>query len=670
MNKIPEHSQSNLRKLEKLIDNRDYKKAIKLLNRFLEQDPQNPQLFCLWAKLELGQGNNEIALEKASIAFQLNSGDLGIALMLALALHKNRYKEKSLDLYFQLNNAFPEHVDPLRGLEQHFAEDQDYLKLFYVYRQLQRLGALTSGDIDNLEYCLSQMSITSDDSSMELDILELLADERINPTKIHDLACSYLIETYHLAKEDAIIDLDAAAEDDVFKLLLQKSIIRIPVLDDFCMSVRKKILNHYQETGVIAEKYHPIATALAQNNWYNEYIQPIQQDEQLVLSQCEQEIVELLNQKTIDTKLLDGMMLLAMYKNLWQHPISDYLNNYEESKIPQELFWLYTVIKSLHKEIKVAQSIKSLTEVQDDVSLKVKEMYEENPYPRWVYCSSPDHKDVLDAFRKETANHNTHFKINLSKPKILIAGCGTGYEIALRASILRNAKVTAIDISRRSIAYAKIKAEELDLNHIKFYQADILELDKINERYDVILCSGVLHHLADPMKGWHNLRALLNDNGIMRIALYSSRARSYINKVRNYAKEHNMEPSLENVRIIRHLVFSGQIEDNSGRGSYILRDGVKYDMSNRSDFCAFSNCRDLIFHVQEKQYTIPELKSCLEELSLEFIGFSVELSQLRNKERFFSTESAVFEIDYWDEVEKENPNLFAGMYQFWCQAVK
>jgi len=670
MIRVHEQGSFNVRKIEKLIDKCNYQKAQKLINQNLEANPQSEYAYHLLAKLELSKGNNEKALENAGIAFQLNNKNIAIALVLACALFKTGHKEKSLDLYYQLNNAFPDNADVLRGLEQHFVASEDYLKLFNVYSSLNRVGALTTADIDNLECCVLRLTVTSEDSGFDSNILWLLTDKRIDPYKVHGVACSYFIEKYHLSQEDIQIDLDAAAEDELFKLLLRKMIIRIPVLDSFCTSLRTQILDINKEEGTIPEQYYQLTSALAHNNWHNEYIQSIQSEETQVLARCDKEAVELLDKELTDTNLFDRIMLLSMYQNLWQHPIADYLYHLEETKIPEELHWLNSVIVSLHKEIEVAKTIESLTSIQDEISLKVREMYEENPYPRWVSYRSPNYKNVLDAFKKETSNTNTHFKINLSRPKILIAGCGTGYEMANRSNMLKNAKVTAIDISKRSIAYAKIKAEEINLNNIHFYHADILELDKINESYDVILCSGVLHHLADPMKGWRNLRTLLKDNGLMRIALYSEKARSYVNKVRKYATDNNMTPSLENVRIIRDLVFTGQIDDDDSSRHYILQNGVKYDTYDRSDFCAFSNCRDLIFHVQEKQYTIMELKSCLQELSLKFLGFSMDLTLLNNKEKFFPTENSIFEIDYWDEVEKANPHLFRGMYRFWCQAIK
>ena len=41
-----------------------------------------------------------------------------------------------------------------------------------------------------------------------------------------------------------------------------------------------------------------------------------------------------------------------------------------------------------------------------------------------------------------------------------------------------------------------------------------------------------------------------------------------------------------------------------------------------SDFFTTGECRDLLFHVQEHQFTIPEIKNFLAEIGLTFLGFT------------------------------------------------
>lgn len=87
-------------------------------------------------------------------------------------------------------------------------------------------------------------------------------------------------------------------------------------------------------------------------------------------------------------------------------------------------------------------------------------------------------------------------------------------------------RVLAIDLSRVALGFAARQARDLGIGGIEFAQADILGLATLKRRFDLIECSGTLHHMADPEAGWRVLRGLLAPRGLMRISLYSERGRA------------------------------------------------------------------------------------------------------------------------------------------------
>ena len=89
---------------------------------------------------------------------------------------------------------------------------------------------------------------------------------------------------------------------------------------------------------------------------------------------------------------------------------------------------------------------------------------------------------------------------------------------------------------------------------------------------------------------------------------------------------------------------------------------------NGEEFFSLSQCRDLLFHVQEQRFTLPQIEKALKSLHLNFLGF--EMEDRRTLSRF--TEShpnrdCLTSLSLWHEFELENPDTFSGMYQFWCQ---
>jgi hypothetical protein len=76
----------------------------------------------------------------------------------------------------------------------------------------------------------------------------------------------------------------------------------------------------------------------------------------------------------------------------------------------------------------------------------------------------------------------------------------------------------------------------------------------------------------------------------------------------------------------------------------------------------------LLFHVQEHQFTLPQIGEALQKLGLAFIG--IELQNNKANAEFnsrFGRKNSAPTLDEWDCYERENPGTFGGMYQFWLQ---
>jgi hypothetical protein len=139
----------------------------------------------------------------------------------------------------------------------------------------------------------------------------------------------------------------------------------------------------------------------------------------------------------------------------------------------------------------------------------------------------------------------------------------------------------------------------------------------------------------------------------MKIGLYSQIAREHVMKVRQEVASLGLGTSEADMREFRKLVA----DSNDVNHRLIRKSG---------DFFNLSMLRDLIFHVQEHQFTLPEIRNHLKELGLEFCGFEVENLD-PHFEEFHGQGSDKYDLNLWHEFEKENTFAFIGMYQFWCQ---
>ena len=311
-------------------------------------------------------------------------------------------------------------------------------------------------------------------------------------------------------------------------------------------------------------------------------------------------------------------------------------------------------VHEVRRERELRNTIPRLTAIEDAVSIKVREQYEENPYPRWITPGSrPKALTVQEYFREKFPGVVVQTPAEGANLDVLVAGCGTGQHPIGLAQTFRGARMLAIDLSLASLSYAMRKTDEIGLSNIEYAQADLLKLNTLGRSFDVIDVSGVLHHLADPIAGWRVLLMLLRPNGIMRIGLYSELGRREIVAARQFVEANGYRAMAEDIRRCRH-----DLVDHGHR-----------TITGVHDFFSTSECRDLLFHVQEHRHTLPEIKQFLTVNDLRFIGFELPASTRSAYRARFPEDAQMMDLDRWHRFEAERPETFTAMYQFWCQRI-
>jgi len=287
-------------------------------------------------------------------------------------------------------------------------------------------------------------------------------------------------------------------------------------------------------------------------------------------------------------------------------------------------------------------------------------MYEENPYPRYRFANftSQDNANSISTLIKlESTKQNLPFSEVLTNdnchPKVLIAGCGTGSQV-ISASRYKNAQITAIDLSERSLSYAMMKAEDYHMKNVDFKVMDLLDVANLNEKFDIIECTGVLHHIAEPEEGLLALIGQLKPNGYIKLGLYSELARQQIVEARNQIKQLNVKSTPKGIRDFRQKVLNGELEELHGLTKF------------GRDFYSLSECRDLCFHVQEHRFTTESLLGLLNANGLIFCGFINRESIYKTYQKQYPADSDMISLVNWDEFEKQHPSTFSAMYQFWA----
>ena len=529
---------------------------------------------------------------------------------------------------------------------------------FSAYIKAINLNPDFTGAYENLGMALKNLRFNSSNVKLYPLLIRLLSTG--NFARTSDLAPSILSLIKHdpliknlLLEENFATSLKEANSiiGSLDKLTLLHHLMRVCPLPDlqfegFFVTMRSLLLTNLNNFKASPELIYFLST-LSLHCFTNEYVYVEKDKETELIKNLETEIMQSISKS--EQPEAKKILCLASYRPLHQYNWCqklEALDNLEEVKS--------RLIEEPYAERAIAAEIPMLGEISDDVSLKVRAQYEKNPYPRWVKTRIPKNPKSISENCAELNLHLHSESIkNVIAPAILVAGCGTGQHSIETASYFSDCQVTAVDLSLASLAYAKRKTTELGITNLKYLQADILRLDQLEQKFDIIESVGVLHHMDEPMAGWRVLTDLLKPGGLMMIGLYSELARQHIVEVRKEITLLRIGTSESEIREFRRSLAE-------------MNDENHQLLTKSSDFFSLSTLRDLIFHVQEHRFTLPQIKKCLDELGLKFCGF-INKDAISNFMGFHGKDADIYDLALWHQFEENNPRAFAAMYQFWCQ---
>lgn len=502
--------------------------------------------------------------------------------------------------------------------------------------------------------CLEQIEATKYSQPLADGAIEYLQQAFLNHTQIARLVSSLITRQLALDTDKPNTDFDAIAGNSLLTMALDRLILRDSKLELLLIQTRQYLLVQlYQQTG-ISDALLDFAARLGMQCFHNEYVYDEVTDEALLVNELlEQVEAALAGAPTDSTSLTLQLLAIALYRPLYSVTGIGNLGVTAPHPLTQ---LLEVTVQNPQRERELAKTIPQLGAISDDISLRVKQQYEQNPYPRWIsFDQLVLRKNYFESMKADYVAPKLRQPSAANPTRVLIAGCGTGQHAISVARRYDHVTVTAIDISMASLAYARRMASQYRVSNIEFIQCDILSIASLQKTFEVIESVGTLHHMQSPDDGLRALTQILAPNGILRIGLYSQLARENINTIRSsLTAELISQFDVTQFRHVRNQLML-KLYDNS-----IL--GV-------ADFFSSSGCRDLLCHVHEHQYTIAGLQQLLDNCGLQFQGFNFQRGRSLGKllyKKHYGSDAKMQILERWDVIEKQTPDLFADMYTFYA----
>lgn len=244
----------------------------------------------------------------------------------------------------------------------------------------------------------------------------------------------------------------------------------------------------------------------------------------------------------------------------------------------------------------------------------VHDFYERMPYPAPL-TNLEEHRDLY----KNPARRAAQFHLlwpnepQRSNREILVAGCGTS-QAARYALREPEARVTAIDISGMSLRHTRDLKQKYGLENLEIHRLSIEEVSELGRSFDQIVCTGVLHHLPDPILGLRSLREVLNVEGAMNLMVYAPYGRAGIYMIQEYCRLLGIKPADADLKelgqVLQALPANHPIA-NAMRGAL--------------DFNYPDAIADALLHPLDRAYSVPQLYEWLDDCGM-LLGRWVEQS--------------------------------------------
>jgi SAM-dependent methyltransferase len=620
--------EDNFKKAEKLQKSKNLKEAVNLYKKIIELKPNHVPTLLNLGNLFHQNGNLNKAKYYYEKLLSINSQNSQLIYNLAIILFRLNDIKNSLYYFDKLIQIDP-HIKYLRYNLRNVMRSKNILDLKKTDKELVQdlfLFLFRAKDIDH--------------SVISKNVLFFL----YNKEELNDLNNQENLLSKNLIKN--------LIEKEVFHLFLQKTICTENNLEKTLTIIRREILLKKNNDNYLKdEKYKNFLISLAEQCWLNEYIWFETKNELTEIKILKEKIEK-------DPKINElEIAILACYLPLNSLNIinAKLINYISDNAYFNDL--INVQIKEPIKEIELKRNIKSISEFKNKISKEVRRQYEKNPYPRWRYCNQLHAVNLEHDLNYQIRPNKVNFEKKSEKINILLAGCGTGKHL-INIGKYENSNILAVDLSLASIAYAKRKVEEFNYNNIQFLHADILDLNNLEQKFDVIESVGTLHHMENPTEGLKSLLEVLKPNGFLKLGLYSELARKEIVSLIEIIKNRNFETDIIGIRALRKFILSQNKSFNL------------YNSIFTQDFYSTSRIRDLLFHVQEHRFTIPTLIKIFRDFNLEFVGFSFGNYFTKHQySKLFPNDKKMINLENWNEYEVKYPSTFLGMYQFYVRKI-
>ncbi|MBT3790102.1 MAG: tetratricopeptide repeat protein [Alphaproteobacteria bacterium] len=481
-----------------------------------------------------------------------------------------------------------------------------------------------------------------------------------------------------LAQDPYLNGLSAALEggqfdtfftDFLVRGLMTRTVVADPDFETILTALRRLVLQEGvppQASVPMVQRHPQFVTALAMQAYATGYAWPMVPKEGTLSGILVRDTVKLLagldDQADIDASAWSGLMVSSCYRSMSTLVAAEKLLSGDVAGMPSfivNLIRQQVAEPALEKEM--ATSIETLSgqpaPVPDNLLAGEQAVL---PSPVWSTLPARQEMTLGDIMRSQIPGVDIP-RFAEGPINAMVVGCRTG-EAAIDLAIQHpESRIMGVDGNSANVAYAWRQAMQRGIGNTRFVVGDIADLATHDQKYHLIGAPDAVSQSADALKSLYILSGLLEDDGVLKIGMYSSSGRAAVKAAREAVAESGLKNDEEGLLAARKLIR----ELDTGHAAR--------DIMTANAFYTREGCRELLFAEQESLFTVPALAATLAQAGLTFLGFQISDPVLVGHYlELFPDAQNLSDLDKWQKVESEYPDAFSspesyGTYRLWCQ---
>lgn len=218
----------------------------------------------------------------------------------------------------------------------------------------------------------------------------------------------------------------------------------------------------------------------------------------------------------------------------------------------------------------------------------LREFYSAAPFPGY-----PPRGDYAALRRRAARSEFARLLDGAIAPDAVVVevGCGTGQMCLFLATGDR--LVVGADLTRASLAFAAAAARRYGVERVRFVETDLRRPGLRPAAFDVVYCSGVLHHTPDPEASFRAIARLARPGGFIVVGVYNAYARVL----------HRVRRGIARLTGLRWIPFDPVLRDRDA------------EPARREAWL-----RDQYAHPEEHRHTVREVRRWFERSGAAYLG--------------------------------------------------